>query len=80
MDVSDEADADPWGKDEKRITKIVFIGALVTGGDRGVRCIFGMQLEILILPICNTWIFPGTVAICGLWKSAGHCDFYRLLY
>lgn len=26
MDVSDEADADPWGKDEKRITKIVFIG------------------------------------------------------
>lgn len=27
MDVSDEADAEPWGKDEKRITKIVFIGA-----------------------------------------------------
>ena len=26
MDVSDEADAEPWGKDEKRITKIVFIG------------------------------------------------------
>ena len=26
MDVSDEADAEPWGKDEKRVTKIVFIG------------------------------------------------------
>ena len=28
MDVSDEADAEAWGKDEKRITKIVFIGDL----------------------------------------------------
>ncbi|CAJ1392312.1 unnamed protein product [Effrenium voratum] len=26
MDVSDEADAERWGPDEKRITKIVFIG------------------------------------------------------
>lgn len=26
MDVSDEDDAAPWGKDEKRISKIVFIG------------------------------------------------------
>lgn len=49
MDVSDEADAEPWGKDEKRITKIVFIGALVTGGKRRPA-------------IGNPWIFPGTLA------------------
>ena len=49
MDVSDEADAEPWGKDEKRITKIVFIGALVTGGK-------------LRPAIGNPWIFPGTLA------------------